>query len=1283
MLFLIFFANYSKQTKKMPRGKKNKNRSGTSTLPRNNATKSSSTSPPKQPAPTIATSSETVEDLLPTSKVELQETLQEKLPELQKCIQTEEKENEPTKTNVPTDTLTEAKAKLEQIQEKINTIEETLSASQASQDISNQPTLADNPRTPENSPEKSNGNDHQQTLKRKRNRNKKKKQCGNEPINKEHENSPDSIDVIQLNESATKTVDLLKQKEESPVLTTKPQLNLDTNTKKTKKNKNSKNSEQDDDIKIEKNANETKVEEIEQSASELNQQQSVLSEPNAANVLQLRAATNTESKKVLNVVLESEDKTKNSNKASIQADKLFTAELVKATETCDTTTSKAQDITVTQLELKIESVANVVQVKQPLENSASAIAKNVECTENIAPATDLAETQKKPETQSKTIVDSGSLSKSTAKTEITEKIKPIEKSKLKIETKKKSASEAAPMVSKDPATAILATETAKTAKPETKIEEDNIKEGPVVSKLGINVQPDQIKPISPKSAKKIDNLQSESKPIVEKKSKSHHNEESESIKPADTTKIPPIPSKSKVSADIEETTLNTAVQECGSVVPIEPFVKPEAEKPNIKNEDPPSKGTNVSENKNGSEILQQSSSVDKKKSNEKNKANTKHKTEKKQSTENKAVDTNVIDLDKTPVLQELAKAFAAQHEFALTPATFAKSVKDEKDIPNIEIIGQATPIASSLNSSEKSLQEKIDDNIVRLLELSQNKSKPKSQKTVANSTEPKSKSDDGKEAVQKNVKQTVKPEKDNEPKPSIENLKSGIVEAITKQPLPTVSKISEIKSAQKSNEKDTKNENKLFTAEPTQIVEESPIKALDVKAKTDSPIILQEGETVKIWKILEEASKSSTPVEIEVKSDSTEASNLKDQLLKQQLLASTKTSKDAKTSPKSLPKKKSPSPIEAKEQKQTVKGTSPPKVVETQPKRTNESKKKEKSASPSTTPEEKPPFSDLNPAPDIEIPLDMSMISSTAFENESAILELPDDFKDTKNLTAEDETQNVSDQKNVQGSDFVQFAEASANSAKSLETINIAKGSDDEQRKSVSPSEEKRNKNEINSMQTKTQVVERPQITTAVRLMDILEPKMVQPDPFPREKATNKKKNNGIINEKTPSSIENSHKSGNDINHKADASPHSLQTNSKHANQNNKETRNTNHISQSEKPIIPPKPEHLAKSKNIKGLHGNKPPERGQEKCSPSSPITDDEEDYIEYKFMPRQVFICTICQSCKVPLQSKQHIACESCGMVRYCSIEHLTNNKTAHKDLCNAIQEIAKKRGMNTLNK
>lgn len=124
---------------------------------------------------------------------------------------------------------------------------------------------------------------------------------------------------------------------------------------------------------------------------------------------------------------------------------------------------------------------------------------------------------------------------------------------------------------------------------------------------------------------------------------------------------------------------------------------------------------------------------------------------------------------------------------------------------------------------------------------------------------------------------------------------------------------------------------------------------------------------------------------------------------------------------------------------------------------------------------------------------------------------------------------------------------------------------------------------------------------------------------------------------------------------------------------NNKVTANDKSKS---KPDIPPRPPNLVSSPQIrKPLINPSPTSPSSSSSATPSPLPFDDEEYVEYKFAPRPVFMCTICHVCKIPLQS--FVFCKQCQMIAYCTHEHMVENEVEHKSLCTAIQEIARKRG------
>ncbi|XP_059609042.1 muscle M-line assembly protein unc-89 [Phlebotomus argentipes] len=123
------------------------------------------------------------------------------------------------------------------------------------------------------------------------------------------------------------------------------------------------------------------------------------------------------------------------------------------------------------------------------------------------------------------------------------------------------------------------------------------------------------------------------------------------------------------------------------------------------------------------------------------------------------------------------------------------------------------------------------------------------------------------------------------------------------------------------------------------------------------------------------------------------------------------------------------------------------------------------------------------------------------------------------------------------------------------------------------------------------------------------------------------------------------------------------------------------------KPQVPPKPEHLLKKTPpaVPPAQGPKQGTKEPPQAAPAAPkkpllLSDDEEEFIEYKFTPRQVFLATICQVCKIALQNPT--PCSSCLMVSYCSEAHAKEDAIVHQQLCRALQEIARKRGGHVYN-
>lgn len=428
---------------------------------------------------------------------------------------------------------------------------------------------------------------------------------------------------------------------------------------------------------------------------------------------------------------------------------------------------------------------------------------------------------------------------------------------------------------------------------------------------------------------------------------------------------------------------------------------------------------------------------------------------------------------------------------------------------------------------------------------------------------------------------------------------------------------------------------------------------------------VQEDDTSRIWKILEEASKSLEPVEIEMDEDDSLAGEKSIQpadvalttadvpIVKEvasdcrnmEILNSVLLEKNGKEAKESQSKKTgntTPATLSIDLNKSKTASVpsstvAPAKAVETQPRKSAETKKKQpqkpqakndknaksiKPVAPAPPAEKQPSISSDSSLAEVEIPLDMSIISDASTDDAVTCVSSPLD-------EANQPKESVTDSKNVQGSDFVPSVEQSAAEAKSL-VATVA-----------TPTEQ--HKIAVES--------ESPAIANAQQKETSAKPKQPEsksksPNVDAKSKVDNSKSKNGSAPKITA------------------------------ANGSQK-------VSAEKKPSFPPKPDHLVSSKNKSKSKSPTAatqiiPTTAQTNLKQLLSDDDDEEvDYIEYKFMPRQVFICSICQACKASLQSNERVFCQLCQMVTYCSADHMQIDTAAHKELCTAIQEIAKKRG------
>ncbi|XP_029162374.1 uncharacterized protein LOC114933957 [Nylanderia fulva] len=65
---------------------------------------------------------------------------------------------------------------------------------------------------------------------------------------------------------------------------------------------------------------------------------------------------------------------------------------------------------------------------------------------------------------------------------------------------------------------------------------------------------------------------------------------------------------------------------------------------------------------------------------------------------------------------------------------------------------------------------------------------------------------------------------------------------------------------------------------------------------------------------------------------------------------------------------------------------------------------------------------------------------------------------------------------------------------------------------------------------------------------------------------------------------------------------------------------------------------------------------------------SDEEEDIVVLNFSPRFVFVSNLCLIC----MERSEEACESCGLVSYCSIQHKKQGWPKHRELCKVLTEV-----------
>ncbi|KAH8370432.1 hypothetical protein KR093_003449, partial [Drosophila rubida] len=82
-----------------------------------------------------------------------------------------------------------------------------------------------------------------------------------------------------------------------------------------------------------------------------------------------------------------------------------------------------------------------------------------------------------------------------------------------------------------------------------------------------------------------------------------------------------------------------------------------------------------------------------------------------------------------------------------------------------------------------------------------------------------------------------------------------------------------------------------------------------------------------------------------------------------------------------------------------------------------------------------------------------------------------------------------------------------------------------------------------------------------------------------------------------------------------------------------------------------------------------------------SEPLTDttsddEEAEYIEYIYKPRQYFMASLCNHCKSDLCGQPQLPCKGCGLVFYCSVGHMRDDQE-HRQLCYGLRQLVERNG------
>ncbi|XP_030570961.1 uncharacterized protein LOC115770035 isoform X1 [Drosophila novamexicana] len=82
------------------------------------------------------------------------------------------------------------------------------------------------------------------------------------------------------------------------------------------------------------------------------------------------------------------------------------------------------------------------------------------------------------------------------------------------------------------------------------------------------------------------------------------------------------------------------------------------------------------------------------------------------------------------------------------------------------------------------------------------------------------------------------------------------------------------------------------------------------------------------------------------------------------------------------------------------------------------------------------------------------------------------------------------------------------------------------------------------------------------------------------------------------------------------------------------------------------------------------------------SESSDEEAEYVEYIYKPRQYFMASLCNHCKVDLCGRQPMPCRGCGLVYYCSVLHMRDDQE-HRQLCYGLRQLVERNGHDTFYK